>query len=176
MDLFEAIEKRHSYRGPFTDAPVGREDLKKIATAALAAPSGKNCQTTDFVAVDDAELVRQIAAMHQSNTAMQQAKAFIACVTDKTPEAVYEGHSFTVEDCAAAVQNMLLAITALGYASVWIDGWLRVEQRAEKIGDLLNVPADKKIRVLLPIGRPQKQHRQPPKKTLLERTFFNRYQ
>ena len=36
MDLFEAIEKRHSYREGFTDAPVPREDLRKIVQAAAA--------------------------------------------------------------------------------------------------------------------------------------------
>lgn len=49
-----------------------------------------------------------------------QARAFIACILDKNPEAVYEGHVFQVEDCAAAMENMFLAITALDYASVWI--------------------------------------------------------
>ncbi|MHC4951653.1 MAG: nitroreductase family protein, partial [Planctomycetota bacterium] len=53
MDLFEAIKKRHCYRGGFTDAAVSREDLTKIVQAGLEAPSGKNCQTTRFVIVDD---------------------------------------------------------------------------------------------------------------------------
>ena len=61
MDVFEAIAKRHSYRGRFTDAPVAREDLIKIVLAGIHAPSGKNEQTTSFVVVDRPELLRQIA-------------------------------------------------------------------------------------------------------------------
>ena len=38
---------------------------------------------------------------------------------------------------------MLLAITALGYATVWIDGALRAEDRAQRIGQLLGVPPNK---------------------------------
>ena len=39
MELFEAIFARRSYRGMYKADPVPREDLKKIAEAALAAPS-----------------------------------------------------------------------------------------------------------------------------------------
>lgn len=175
MDLFEAIKKRHCYRGAFTDTLVPRGDLEKIVQAGLDAPSGKNCQTTRFVIVDDPKLLEQIGQMHPANKTMPQAKAFIACIIDTKPEAIYEGFEFQVEDCAAAVENMLLAITALGYASVWIDGWLRIEGHAEAIGKLLAVPDDKIVRIALPIGVPTEQKSQPPKKTFDERAWFNQY-
>lgn len=35
MDVFEAIEKRHSYRGKFADAPVPKERLRKIVDAGM---------------------------------------------------------------------------------------------------------------------------------------------
>jgi len=176
MDLFEAIAKRQSYRGSFTDQGVSRDDLVKIVNAGLAAPSGKNCQTTSFVIVDKGELVEKIASKHDSNKAMQQAKAFIACIVDVEPESVYEGHSFAIEDCAAAVENILLAVTALGYSSVWIDGWLRVEGRAKQIGDLLGVPENKIVRILLPIGVAAEDTKQPAKQPFEKRAFFNKYQ
>ena len=175
MDLFEAINKRHCYRGAFTDAGVSREDLEKIVQAGLDAPSGKNCQTTRFVIVDDAKLLEQIGQMHPANKAMQQAKVMIACIIDTNPEAIYEGFEFQVEDCAAAVENMLLAITALGYASVWIDGWLRPENRNETIGTLLGVPENKIVRILLPVGVPAKEVRGPEKMVFNQRAWFNQY-
>jgi len=175
MELFEAIKKRHCYRGAFADAAVAREDLKKIVQAGLDAPSGKNCQTTRFVIVDEPGLLEQIGQMHPANKAMLQAKAFIACIIDANPEAIYEGFEFQVEDCAAAVENMLLAITALGYASVWIDGWLRVDSRNEKIGKLLGVPNSKIVRILLPVGVAAKEVRGPKKMAFDERAGFNKY-
>jgi len=175
MDFFDAVANRHSYRGPFTDQAVAGDDLRKIVQAGLDAPSGMNKQTTSFVIVDDAELVAKIAAMHESNKAVQQAKAFVACIMDKEPEAIYHGYSFQVEDCSAAVENMLLAVTALGYASVWIDGWLRVEGRAETIGKLLGVPEDKVIRIILPIGVPKYEVRGPEKKPFADRAWLNQY-
>lgn len=162
MDVFEAIKKRKSYRGGFTDAPVSKEDLRKIVQAGLCAPSGKNGQTTSFVIVDDQQLVEKIRQMHQDNKAMRQCRALIACIIDKEPEP--GSPSFIIEDCAAAVENMLLAITALGYATVWIDGWLRDQDRSEKIGKLLEVTETKIVRVVLPIGIPNEEYSQPAKK------------
>ena len=176
MELFEAIQKRHSYRGPFTDAPVKEDDLKKIVSAGLAAPSGCNAQSTEFVIVNDEKIISQINKMHDSNTAMQEAKAYIACLVNTEPKPVYEGLSFEVEDCAAAVENMFLAATALGYASVWVDGWLRRENRAADIAQMLSIPQSKTIRIILPIGVPQQQKTQPKKKPFEQRAFFNKYQ
>ncbi len=175
MDVFEAIAKRHSYRGPFREQPVPRDDLRRIVQAGLQAPSGRNMQTTAFVIVDERELVRKIGALHTSNPAVQTAQAIIACIVDQQPAPVYEGHSFQVEDCAAAVENMLLAITARGYATVWIDGWLRLENRAATIGEMLGLPAGKVIRVLLPIGVPAEAWTQKEKKPFAQRAWFNRY-
>jgi len=175
MDLFDAIAKRHSYRGPYQDRPVPKEDLQRIVEAGLKAPSGKNAQTTTFVIVNDPALLEEIHGMHPKNQAMQQAKAYIVCIIDGQPEAIYEGHSFQVEDCAIATENMLLAVTAMGYATVWIDGWLRVEGRAEKIARLLQIPQEKTVRIILPIGVPAEQRTSMEKKPFNERAWFNRY-
>lgn len=175
MDLFEAIKKRHCYRGDFNDRVVRREDLLKIVQAGLDAPSGKNAQTTRFVIIDDPSLLEQIRQMHAGNKAFQQARVMIACIIDKNPEATYEGYAFQIEDCAAAVENMLLAITALGYASVWIDGWLRLDNRNEKIGRLLGAPDSKIVRILLPIGVPAEEVRGPEKMGFEQRAWFNKY-
>ena len=175
MELFETIDKRHSYRGAFSDDAVDRSDLRKIVEAGLKAPSGKNEQTTSFVIADDEAILDKIRTMHPSNKAMQQCRALIACIVDTEPEAIYEGYSFQVEDCAAAVENMLLAVTALGYATVWIDGWLRVKGNAQAIGALLSVPHDKVVRIVLPVGKPAEEYRQPAKKPFPQRAWFNRY-
>jgi len=175
MEFFETVINRHSYRGPFLDQPVDPDDLRKIVQAGLDAPSGKNEQTTCFVIVNDPALVSKIAPMHESNKAFQQAKAFIVCLIDTEPEAIYAGDHFQVEDCSAAVQNMLLAVTALGYAAVWIDGWLRVEGHAETIGRLVGAPDDKLVRIVLPIGLPKYPPRGPEKKAFEQRAWFNSY-
>ncbi len=175
MELFEAISKRHSYRMDYTDDPVKEADLKKIVEAGLLAPSGRNCQTTEFIIINDETVLEKIRAMHPGNKAFSQAKAYIGCILDKDPEKVYKGLSFEVEDAAAAVENMLLAITSLGYASVWIDGWLRSDNNAEKIAEIINLPSNKILRIILPVGVAKVKGKQPPKKSFEERTCFNSY-
>ncbi len=175
MDFFKVVKERFSYRGGFKNERVPRADLQRIVQAGLDAPSGKNAQTTEFVIVDDPSLVNNIRQMHTGNKAMQQAQAYIACLVDKAPEAIYEGHAFQIEDCAAAVENMLLALTALGYGSVWIDGWLRGQNHAPKIGKWLGVPETKIVRVLLPIGIPCEPYPRPAKKSFEQRAWFNVY-
>lgn len=175
MEIFEIFEKRHSYRGPFLDMPVMKVHLRKIVEAGILAPSGCNKQTTEFVIINDAKILDEIHKMHPKSKAIQQARAVICCIIDKNPEAAYEGFSFQVEDCAAAVQNMLLAITSFGYASVWVDGWLRRNNNADTIGQLIGIPDSKIIRVILPIGIPEEQHKQPEKKPFHERAWFNKY-
>ena len=172
MDIFEAISKRYSYRGDFTDAPVPRDDLIKIVRAGIHAPSGKNEQTTSFVIVDDPDLLAQIAQI-VDKPVCNTAKAMIACVIDPRP--VLGTISFAVEDCAAAVENMLLAVTALGYATVWLDGVLRGNNVAERLGDLLGVPPGKTIRVLLPLGVAAQPGAQKEKLPFQARAWFNRW-
>ncbi len=172
MELFEAIQRRHSYRGAFTDAPVSRDDLVKIVEAGIHAPSAKNEQVVSFVIVDDPAVLAQIAEI-VARPVCETAKAMIACVVNPRP--ILGDWSFGVEDCAAAVENMLLAITALGYATVWLDGVLRVEEKAARIAATLGVPDDQSIRILLPIGVPVEEGVQKEKLPFDRRAWFNRY-
>lgn len=174
MDLYEAIEKRYSYRGAFKNELVSRDVLTKIVDAALKAPSGCNAQTTTFVIVDDPDTMDGIRQTHTMK-AVKEAKAFIACCVPKSPEPVYKDMSFVVEDCSAAVEHLLLAITAEGLGSVWIDGALRHDGRAEKIDEILSVPAARTVRVLLPIGVPAEDSPRKTKMPFEERAWFNKH-
>jgi nitroreductase len=172
MDVFDAISERHSYRGAFQDEPVPREDLQRIVQTALDAPSGCNAQTTSFVIVDDPDTLAAMAAI-VDKPVMHAAKAVIACVVEHRD--VYHGMSFGVEDCAAAVENMLLAITAMGYATVWMDGALRVEKRAERVREILGIPEHLELRILLPLGRPAEDGPRKEKLAFSQRAWFDRY-
>jgi nitroreductase len=172
MDVFEAIGKRYSHRGEFTAAPVAREDLVKIVLAGMRAPSAKNDQVTSFVIVDQPEQVQAVAQI-LDRPVCYAAKAIIVCVTD--PRAVFQGLSFAVEDCAAAVENMLLAATALGYASVWVQGCLRLGDTAERLGRLLGVPEGHQVQIALPIGVPAQTGTQAPRQAFEQRAWFNRW-
>lgn len=172
MDLFEAIRSRHSYRGHFLKRSVPREDLRRIVEAGIQAPSGYNAQTTSFVVVDEADLVAAVADI-LGKPKLAEAPALIVVLMD-ADGSPGEDYRFGVEDYAAATENILLAITALGYASVWIDGALRSQRRAERIAELLKVGDRFSVRVVLPVGVPEEKRVQQPKKSFEERAAFNR--
>ena len=172
MDLFEAIAKRYSYRGPFTEDLVPREVLSKIVEAGIHAPSAVNQQVTQFVIVDDPKLLAEIAQIID-RPVCKTMRAMIVCATDNRP--VYKDIAFPLEDCAAAVENMLLAATAMGYASVWLDGVLRFGDLAKQIGRLVGVPDEMTVRILLPLGIAAEPGMQKEKLPFEQRAWFNRY-
>jgi nitroreductase len=174
MDLFDAITKRYSYRGAFVPQPIPEEDLKKIVQAGLDAPSGKNLQTTRFVIINDPEKLEQVKAVFGGQPFIETAPAFIAAFYDVDEQEASEyPYTFEIEDAAAAIQNILLAITGLGYASVWLDGVLRNEQRAERIGKIIGLPDSKKVRILLPVGVAIDDGPRKQKRPFEERVWFN---
>ena len=172
MDLFEAVRRRHSYRNDFKATPIPREHLREIVEAGIKAPSAANEQVTSFVIVDDPSLLAEMTQIID-RPVCNTARAMIACVSDPRP--VHRGVSYAVEDCAASVENMLLAITALGYATVWLDGVLRTDDKIPRLGQLLGVPEGRSIRVVLPLGVPAEQLSQKEKLPFEKRAWFNRF-
>ncbi|MBE6427957.1 MAG: nitroreductase [Planctomycetaceae bacterium] len=173
MEFFDVIQNRHSYRGNYLDQPVPREDLLKIAEAGRLAPTGKNAQTCSFVLIDDPQILARLGEMFERPASMKSAKAAIAVIAK--PSRIFMGHSFHVEDFSAAVENMLLTITDLGYASVWVQGGLFMNGAMDQINQMLNVPIGQSVEVLLPIGVPAETCASPTKKPLEERIIFNRF-
>jgi nitroreductase len=173
MDVIEIIKKRYSYRGAYKNIPVPREDLKTILEAGLAAPSGCNKQTTSLIGIDDAKLLDSITNIVKKNGfGGGNAPAGICVLTLKTP--AYDNKYFYVQDYSAAVENMLIAITALGYASCWIEGQVTENFETQKqIANILNVPADYTVIAFLPIGIPETEGKRPLYKAFSQRAWFN---
>jgi nitroreductase len=141
METLEAIHKRRSVR-EFTGDPIPRRDLETIIDAARVAPSGYNRQPWEFVVVTQRETIEKLTIAAQW---MDKAGAIIAVVLD--PSAKY-----WLEDGSAAVENILLASTALGYGSCWLEGYtLPLE---EQIKTMLGVPGMKRLLTLIPVGVP----------------------
>ncbi len=171
MTTLEAIAARKSYRGPYLPTPVPREDLIKILEAGCAAPSGCNKQTTSFIAVDDPAILAQLAEIIGSTTS-RTCTAMICILTRKI--IAYDDRTFYIQDYSAAIQNMLLAIADLGYASCWYEGRAtgpdRIGYRMQK---LLGVPEEYELVCFLPVGVPENALKSVPKLPLEERAWFN---
>lgn len=172
MEFFDVLQKRHSYRKAFTAEPVSDSDIKKIIEAGILAPSGMNAQTTSFVVVTDEKLKKEIASV-LSTDAVKTAPVIIAVLTEHVITPC--GMAFEIEDYSAAVENMLLAAAALGYATVWMDGMTKREKTSAEIGRILNIPEGKCVRTILPVGVPQEKVTQPPRKAFEERCHYNSF-
>ena len=141
MDALEAIRKRRTVRN-FTGAAIPRADLETIVDAGRLAASGYNRQPWDFIVVTDRGMIEQLKIAAQW---MEKAGAIIVVVLDPATK-------YWLEDGSAAVQNMLVAATALGYGSCWLEGYtLPLESQFKA---LLDVPDDKRLLTLVPIGIP----------------------
>lgn len=171
MDAMQAILERRSYRGKYTADPVPREDMVKILEAGLAAPSGCNKQTTSLIAVDDPQVLAQLHSVITPPIG-ETAPAMICVLTERI--VAYRDRCFATQDYAAAIENMLLAITALGYESVWVEGHITdQDQIGRKMADILGVPQDMELVCFLPVGRAAEDVKAPVKKAFSERAWFN---
>ncbi len=171
METLNAIFDRSSYRGPFTDYKVPREDLRKIMEAGLAAPSGCNRQSVSLVAIDETEQADALKGIVK-NSSCATANAFILVFT--TPIASVNGDCYNLEDLGAAVENMLLTIKELGYETCWYQGG--VKKFDKELTDLVEMPEICEFKVLLPIGiAAQTPTKNTSKKPFEERAWFNRH-
>ena len=172
MDILELILSRRSYRGPYENAPVPREDLCRIMAAGLAAPSGCNKQTTSLIAVDDPVLLERLKSTIDPPIAETAPAAILVLARDII---AYRDRCYSVQDYSAAIENMLLAIKAMGYESCWYEGHITDEDRVDlKLAEILGVPEEYRIVCFLPVGRAAgKPGAGPKKKAFEERAWFN---
>ena len=169
--LLDLILSRRSYRGRYKPDRVPREHLRAILEAGLAAPSGCNKQTTSLIAVDDPALLDRVKAAIDPPVA-QTAPAMICVLTRRI--IAYRDRCFATQDYAAAIENMLLAIAALGYQSCWYEGHITDADRiGDKIARILHVPDDYELVCILPVGIAEEEPREPQKKAFGERAWLN---
>ena len=171
--MLDLIARRASYRGKYLPDPVPREHLNAILQAGLDAPSGCNKQTTSLIAVDDPEVLAKLHAVIDPPIG-ETAPAMICVLTERI--IAYRDRCFATQDYAAAIENMLLAITALGYESVWVEGHITdVDRIGRKMADILGVPEHLELVCFLPVGKAAEPVKRVTKKPFHERAWFNRY-
>ena len=171
MNTLDTIAARHSYRGLYLNTPVPREHLLKILEAGCAAPSGCNKQTTSFIVVDDPELIAKLFTVIRKGLG-KTAPAMICVLTQKI--IAYCDRTLYIQDYSAAIQNMLLAIEDLGYASCWVEGHVTGTERiGDQMAKMLDVPENYELICYLPVGIPAEEIPVVEKKPLEERAWFN---
>lgn len=148
MEFFKTVECRYSYRKSFTEKQLSNKDIEQILKAAIAAPTGMHVQTSSYIAITNHGIINKLATLLPNYSISSAPFVLIMLSEDKSTRT-----NFEIENYSAAAQNVLLAVTALGYATVWTDGVLRNKEINDGIRNILNIPSHKHIRALLPIGQ-----------------------
>lgn len=172
MDLFEAIKKRRSIRGFCTDKPVDESAVNKILEAGIAAPSAGNEQTWHFFVVRDKETKKKLAIEAGHQKFIDEAPVVIVVCADLARAEKGYGdrgrNTYAIQDTAAAIENMLLAITALGLASCWIGAF-----KESVAVEILGIDNNLRPVAMLPIGVARKDvGAGPPRLGVSEVTTF----
>lgn len=81
----------------------------------------------------------------------------------------------TPYDTSAAIENMLLMITALGLGACWVIAPCIDIRDEERIKALLDIPAGFKAISIISIGRPTRPHRQRPRLPINQLVFSERW-
>ncbi len=157
MELFQAIRSRYSYRGAFLDDRPSEDDINAMLDAAIAAPAGLNLRTTSYVVVTDKELLAEL----QKATKLPLAPLAIIMLSEDVPNKLRR--NFENENYCVAAQNLLLAVTALGYATVLNDIIFSYSEINKAVRKVLNIPKNKKIKAVFNIGKPEKPGEPMPK-------------
>ena len=184
-----SIKNRHSIR-VFTDKPVSDNDLQTILRAANQAPSAHNQQSWRFVILrgpkknDLAEFVSSKSAdfLKPSSTLLRMASrsifgAPVVIAVANSGELIRRGtelfkvdkdaaHDFfrimEIQSSAAAVQNLLIAATSIGLATVWLGILVLIKNDVLRfIGE-----PEGEFMAVIPVGYAAKTSTGPDKKPL----------
>jgi nitroreductase len=143
LTALQAIYARRSIR-KFQPRPVEQEKLLELLKAAMAAPSAVNSQPWEFVVVSQPE---PLARLQQLMDYGRYAATAVIAVCGSPGSALNpSGEVYWVQDCSAALENMLIAATALGLGSVWVGVYPR-QHKVEAVSRFLGLPGG-----VIPLG------------------------
>lgn len=170
MEIDECIENRRSIRS-YLDKKVHWEKISQLLDAAHLAPSSGNIQNWRFIVITDDNMRNKIASACLSQKWMTQAPVYIVVCSENTVESLYEerGKKYSIQNCAAAIENILLKAIDLSLGTCWIGSF-----NDSAIKPLLEIPENVEVEAIITLGYPtekpiSKRHK------LEELTFFEKY-
>jgi nitroreductase len=192
-DFFAVARSQRAHRS-FTADPVPDGDLARILEAATWAPSAENSQPWVFVVVRDPgrraaldDLARRLWSAGAKDATAHRSPAHVLADVDQATEAGFGGapvvvvvasdtsrchHASLASSVFPAVQNLLLAATALDLASALTT--LAAAFEAE-LRDLLGLPDHVVPMAAIPLGHPVRRLGPPRREPVERHTHRERY-
>ena len=116
MELKEALLKRRSVR-KFTEENVSDEQINELLHAAMSGPSACNKTPWEFYVVRNTE---KLSDVKKSSLFARFNSSLVIVVAGNTARALPEPITdYWIQDCSAAIENILLRATDLGLGTVW---------------------------------------------------------
>jgi nitroreductase len=156
MDIIEAIFTRRSIRR-FTGDVITEKELQTVLRAAFSSPSCGNTRPWHFIIIRNKSKIEQIAKLHNYAKMLPEAGCAIIVCGD-TERLGSEG--FLIQDCSAAIENMLLAIHGINLGAVWCGLHPNTEVTKPLI-ELLDIPS-----TIIPVGMVVVGHKAEEKEAL----------
>jgi nitroreductase len=166
LDVFEAIKKRRSIRA-YADEKVSDNDVERLIEAARWAPSAGNIQPWEFVIVKDMETKRKLSDATLNQTFIEKAPVVIVVCADLNRSSRGYGsrgeNLYSIQDTAAATENILLAAQELGLATCWVGAFWENE-----VAKVVKAPRNLRPVAIVPVGHPAERPVAPPKRSINE--------
>ena len=162
-DKFHFLLARRSIR-TYAPGEVSEADITRMLQAAMAAPSAVAKDPWRFVVIRRKETLSTIATALPNGSMLATAPLGIIVCGDL--EAAHDRQlSYLLQDCSAAIENLLLCAHALGLGACWLGVHPRAD-RVRRLGEILSLPASVIPIAGIAIG--------PPGEKKEPRTRFNR--
>jgi len=173
LDVLEAIKERRSIRA-FTDEKVSEKDVERLIDAARWAPSAGNTQPLELVVVKDKEMKRKLSEAALNQTFIQKAPVVIVVCADLNRSSRGYGSRgerlYSLQDTAAATENILLAAQELGLATCWVGAF-----RDKEVAKAVKAPKNMKPVAIVPVGHPAERPLAPQKRSVNEIVHYETF-
>ncbi len=124
----------------YENRPVDDDLIQDLLEAAMAAPSACAKDPWRFLVIKDRKALAKVAAGLAHGAML--ADAGVGLVVCGDIDAAHGNlESYMLQDCSAAIQNLLLAASMLGLGAVWLGVHPR-EDRLAHIRQLFDLPAN----------------------------------
>ncbi|MEM5948274.1 nitroreductase family protein [Spirochaetia bacterium 38H-sp] len=131
------IFSRRSIR-KYKPDPVEDSSLELILKAAMSAPSAVAKDPWRFVIIDDFELKKKTAdALPHGKFLVDAPVGILVCGDLSAAHGGLEG--YLIQDCSAAIENLLLAVNSLGLGACWLGVYPR-EERIDAMRNIFELP------------------------------------
>ena len=153
MELKEVLLKRRSVR-KFTEESVADEMIEELLHAAMSGPSACNKRPWEFYVVTNEGKLEELKSASRF-TKISSKLAIIVCGNlERT--LMKQVATYWIQDCSAAIENILLRVTDLGLGAVWCG--LHPQKGAEdRVREILDIPENQVPLGLVLIGHPAEE-------------------